>query len=235
MAVARVLENVDAKTPHAFVVAIKASEGPSMLPETLRYRTRLKIVTVESSAPLLPGTVYLASGGARLVVTENEVSIVPRSPGESPLGRVLQDVAQSWAARSTVVVLSGGHAPIREGVQAILDAGGVVYCQSPSTAALQDMPISVLRQVGASGVGSVEEISGWIRDGLSAEVRDTGDPERLEAPLPAAFWTLLEALRVETRLDLYAYRTATLYRRVMQRSRARGCEDIESYIDRQKN
>ena len=230
-AVARVLERVGAESPHAFVVAIKASESPSMLPETLEPRTSLKIVCVEDPVPLLPGTVYLASAGSRLVVTQTEVSVVSRAAGASGLEGLLEGVADAWGDRATVVVLSGGAAPIRAGAQQILDVGGTLYCQSPSTAALEEMPVSVLREVGASGVGSVEEIAAWIRDGLSPEVRDTGDPERCDVPLPAAFWTLLEALRVEMSLDLYAYRTATLYRRVMQRSRARGCEDIEGYID----
>ena len=231
-AIAEVLEGVGRDSPHAFIVAIKASDGPSMLEETLELRTWLRIVRVDSVASLRPGAVYIAPPGSVLVASDAAVAAEARDVGADAIDRVLESVARSWGDRATVVVLSGGAAPVQAGTRAVLAAGGAVYCQSPSTAALEEMPASVLRDVGATSVGSPEEIGVWIRDGLSADVRDTGDPERQELPLPPAFWTLLERVRTATNLDLYAYRTATLFRRVIQRGRALGCPTLDDYFDR---
>lgn len=231
-AVVRVLESAGTASPHAFVVAIKASDGPSMLRETLELRTTRPLTVVEGSEALEPGTVYLAAPGVELQVEATHVTARPRTSGAQALDGVLQSAAQSWGARATAIVLAGGGSPVRAGAQAILDAGGELYCQSPSTASIDDMLITVLSEVGASGVGSCEEIGGWIRGGLSADVRDTGDPERFETPLSPAFWILLERLRSTMGIDLYAYRTATLYRRVSQRARALGIEGLEAYLQR---
>ncbi len=231
-AIAEVLEGVDGDSPHAFVVAIKASDGPSMLEETLELRTRLRVVCVDSVAALRPGAVYIAPPGSILVASDVSIAAEARDVGADAIDRVLESVAQSWGEKATAVVLSGGAAPVQSGARAVLAAGGAVYCQSPSTAALQDMPVSVLRDVGATSVGSPEEISVWIREGLSADVRDTGDPEQQELPLPPAFWTLLERVRTATNLDLYAYRTATLFRRVIQRGRALGFPTLDAYFER---
>lgn len=231
-AIAEVLEGVGRDSPHAFIVAIKASDGPSMLEETLELRTWLRIVRVDSLASLRPGAVYIAPSDSVLIASESSVAAQARDAGGDAIDRVLESVAQCWGERATVVVLSGGAAPVQAGARAVLGAGGAVYCQSPSTAALQEMPASVLRDVGATSVGSPEEIGVWIRDGLSPDVRDTGDPERLDVPLPPAFWTLLERVRTATNLDLYAYRTATLFRRVIQRGRALGCPTLDAYFER---
>lgn len=231
-AVVRVLESAGASSPHAFVVAIKASDGPSMLHETLELRTTRPLVVVEGPEPLEVGTVYLAAPGVELEVGATHVAASPRTRGVLALDAVLQSAAQTWGSNATAIILAGGGAPVRAGAQAILDAGGELYCQSPSTAPVDGMLITVLGEVGASGVGSCEEIGGWIREGLSADVRDTGDPERFETPLPPAFWTLLERLRSTMEIDLYAYRTATLYRRVSQRARALGLDGLEAYLKR---
>lgn len=203
-----------------------------MLRETLELRTNRRLVVVDSDAMLEPGTVYLSAPGMELSVTQTAVTAKPRTPGISGLDGVLRSAAQSWGTQATAIVLAGGTAPVQPGAQAILDAGGELYCQSPSTASIDDMLIGVLSEVGATGVGSCEEIGGWIRDGLSADVRDTGDPERFEGPLAPAFWILLERLRNTMGIDLYAYRTATLYRRVAQRVRTLGADCIESYVER---
>ncbi|MGH1343621.1 MAG: CheR family methyltransferase [Nannocystales bacterium] len=231
-AVVQVLESVGQRSPHAFVVAIKASEGPSMLRETLELRTTRRLVEVESVERLEAGAVYLAAPAMQLVISETSVGATPRAVGASGLDAVLHSAAQTWGPKATAVVLAGGGAPVQSGAQAILDAGGELYCQSPSTASIDDMLRGVLGEVGASGVGSCAEIGGWIRDGLSADVRDTGDPERLEDPLAPAFWVLLERLRGTMGVDLYAYRTATFYRRVTQRARVLGLDGLEAYVDR---
>lgn len=231
-AIAEVLEGVGRDSPHAFIVAIKASDGPSMLEELLELRTPLRVALVDSVAALRPGVVYIAPQGSVLVASEASVAAEEQDVGANALDRVLESVARCWGDRATVVVLSGSSAPVQAGARAVLASGGAIYCQSPSTAALQDMPASVLRDVGATSVGSPKEISAWIRDGLSDDVRDTGDPERQELPLPPAFWTLLERVRTATSLDLYAYRTATLFRRVIQRGRALGCPTLDAYFER---
>ncbi len=231
-AIVEVLESVGPHSPHAFIVAIKSSEGPSMLHETLTLRTSCRLRVVESEAILEAGTVYLGGPGMELGVTEVCVTAKPRTCGVSALCGVLQSAALSWAEHATAIILAGGAAQVQSGAQAILDAGGEVYCQSPSSAPVDDMLIGVLSEVGASGVGSCEEIGGWVRKGLSAEVCDTGDPERGQLPLVPAFWVLLERLRTKMGIDLYAYRTATLYRRVTQRARTLGADNIETYVKR---
>jgi len=231
-AVAKVLAGVGRRSPHAFVVTIKASDGPSMLFETLELSTSMRLVTVQDDARLEPGSVYLARPGEQLVFDNMNVVSEPRTQGACSICTTLESAVKAWGEQTTAVVLSGGSAPIRDGVRAVLDAGGRIYCQSPSTAAIDEMPVSVLREVGASGVGSVGEISTWIREGLPPELRDTGEPDRFAGSLPPAFWTLLEALRVTTDFDLYAYRTATLYRRVAQRARTLGCDDVDAYVER---
>ncbi|MBV1860060.1 MAG: hypothetical protein KUG77_16725 [Nannocystaceae bacterium] len=231
-ALVQVLESVGARSPHAFVLALKATDGPSMLLETLELRTTRRLTVVASVEALEAGTVYLPAPGMQLSVTRTSVIAKPRMSGVPALDGVLQSAAQTWGSKATAVVLAGRGAPVDAGAQAVLDAGGEVYCQSPSTAPIDDMLIGVLSEVGASGVGSCEEIGGWIREGLSADVRDTGDPVRFEVPLAPAFWILLERLRSTMGIDLYAYRTATLYRRVTQRARTLGIDGLEAYLER---
>ncbi len=230
-ALMQVLESVGRNSPHAFVVASKtSSEGPSMLEEMLQARTLMRVVTVESRTPLSSGTVYLPPPGRMLLVSESTVRSAPRSA--SALDEVLSSAAATWGARVTAVMLGGAPAEVVVGVRALMDAGGSVYCQSPAQHSEETLATTVLRHVGATGVGTPEEMATWIRSGLGPAVRDTGDPEQLDVPLPHAFWTLLEQLRRSLGVDLYSYRTATFYRRASQRARALGCPSIESYVER---
>ncbi|MEM6296343.1 MAG: CheR family methyltransferase [Myxococcota bacterium] len=233
-ALTEVLSAVETSTSTAFVVALHLSaEHPSMMAEILDRRTQLRVVTVDGEVRLEPGTVYVIAPGS--VLELRDAMVAPR-PSERELrptviDRLFEQAAATWGAQATGVVLSGSGSDGARGAKAIVQAGGAVYCQSPSTARFDAMPTAVIRRGLATAVGTCAELGKWLEHGLPTVVRDTGDPEGPEgdAALPSAFWSVLERLREVSGIDFYAYRTATLFRRMSQRARTLGHAGLAAY------
>ncbi len=204
-----------------------------MMAEILDRRTRLRVVTVDTEVRLEAGTVYIIAPGSTLELSETVVAsrASERELRPTVIDRLFEQAAESWGPRATAVVLSGSGSDGARGAEVLVRAGGSVYCQSPSTAQFDAMPTAVIRRGLATAVGTCAELGKWLEHGLPTVVRDTGDPEGPEgdAALPSAFWSVLERLREVSGIDFYAYRTATLYRRMSQRARTLGHDGLAAY------
>lgn len=223
-ALSALLASLDARTEVAVVVALHLSaDHPSMMGEILGRRTPLTVVTVEGTRALEAGHLYLVGPGATLEVTHAEVTTSTRETSGPPhvVDALFESAAQTWGERAVGVVLSGSGSDGARGAGVLRAAGARVLCQSPSEAKFGSMSLSVIRAGFASQVGTCDEISRWIE--AVARGEDTEDD------LPAAFWEILELARERLGVDLYKYRTATLSRRMLQRARTRGFEDLEAY------
>src|SRR4029079_4388031 len=118
---------------------------PSHLGDILARRSPLLIVTVETTALLNPGTVYVVPSNRHVEVTGRYVSVLPEH-SDSPKPSVdllLTSAASVFGEQLIAVILTGTGPDGTAGAQAVHAAGGTVVIQNPDTAAYPGMPQSL--------------------------------------------------------------------------------------------
>lgn len=223
-----VLSRLPRRSHDAYVIALGPGvREPQLIAARLERRSKLEVHEVTRRTLLRPGVVYVHPDRALVIDGED---VAPIAVEEMPVDVMLTAAAHHWEEQLTAVVLSGMSTDGRRGAQVVLERGGVVLCESPSHAAFANLPLAVIEAASATAVGSPWELSRWLERGLSVEVTDTGEVDGCTpATLPPALWTVLERLRIRTGVDVYAYKTATICRRVAARARAHGAPTLDAY------
>jgi two-component system chemotaxis response regulator CheB len=109
-----------------------------------------RVVVVDGVAALAEGTAYVPAGGRDLVVDDLVVRALPPSGRFMPSAdRLLTSVA-AVGPRATGVVLSGMGTDGTQGLAAIAERGGRVFCQAPHSAVVPSMPQSALARTRAA-------------------------------------------------------------------------------------
>jgi two-component system chemotaxis response regulator CheB len=138
------------------VVRHRSSDGPDLLPDILRGRTRLRVALADEGDPLAPATVYVAQPGRHLVVTPDgtlHLSDAPKVKHVRPAADVLfKSMAESLGRRAVAVVLTGYGGDGSGGLADIRERSGRVIVQHPDTAQVPCMPNAAL------GTGQLDHV-----------------------------------------------------------------------------
>jgi two-component system CheB/CheR fusion protein len=229
-ALSELLRNVDRSRRAAYVVSLHLSpEYPSMMGHILSRRTTLDVETVSGKMDLRAGCIYVLGPREYLSLAEDTVEANPAPLPHPPsvIDRLFLSAASSWGPRATGILLSGTGHDGRDGAEALLAAGGQVWCQSPAEAKFPGMARAAISSRIATFVGTCTEMAAAITAG-------TQDPAAVPRSNPQelpAFWQLLDVLRHELGLDLFAYRPVTLYRRLVQRSKSVHSHGLQAYME----
>lgn len=136
--------------------------SPSLLPEILGRRSKLRVKTAESGERYEPGTIYVAPPDRHVLIRDGalELSHGPRENGSRPAADPLfRSAAISFASGSIGVVLSGNLDDGTAGLIAIKKAGGIAIVQNPQEALFPSMPASALRDVRVDYCLRLDEIA----------------------------------------------------------------------------
>ena len=140
----------------AFVVIIHLSpDHKSQLSEILDGRTAMPVVQVGDSPELKPNCVYVIAPDRELVIEDNTIDSRPFTEPRgkrAPIDMFFRSVA-AGRGDGLAVLLSGAGSDGSVGVQAIKEAGGVVFVQDPAEAEYGMMPRSAI----ATGVADFVE------------------------------------------------------------------------------
>ncbi len=127
------------------------SSGRSLLAPILSRHTELDVVEAQDGQRLAAGRIYVAPNDRHLLLADGYLQLDrgPKENGVRPAVDVmLRTLAESYAARSIAVILSGALGDGSAGARAVRNAGGLVLIQDPDDATIASMPESAMRAIG---------------------------------------------------------------------------------------
>jgi two-component system, chemotaxis family, CheB/CheR fusion protein len=229
----------------AFIVVIHLSpDHASSLPEVLQRHTRMPVVAARGDELPVPNHVYVIPPGKLLTMAEGRLLLTALPEGRGKRATIdlfLRTLADSYGARATGILLSGGDADGASGLQRIKERGGLTVAQDPGEALHSDMPRAAIATAMVDWVLGAADIPPRLvryrsRDRQLAPLADLD--ERFAPPEARAVleqeWVLREILlflRARTGRDFTYYKQPTIARRVMRRLQVNEIDRLDAYLD----
>lgn len=135
-----------------FVVIHLAATRDSVLPSILAANAALPVSHPIHGEKLEPGHIYVAPPDNHLMLEPGRMRVVrgPKESGHRPaVDALFRTAAVAYGPRVIGVVLSGYQDCGTAGMMSIKARGGISVVQDPASAAIPDMPRSVLAHSGA--------------------------------------------------------------------------------------
>ena len=153
-----------------FVVVHLPADQNSVMAECLQSKCWLQVKEAEDKEPIQAGTVYVAPPDYHLLVEQDQrlsLSSEEAVQFSRPSIDVLFESAADVYGESLVgVILSGANNDGAQGLQAVIDAGGVGLVQLPDLAHARTMPQAALEGCPTAIAMSVPEIAKYLEKGV---------------------------------------------------------------------
>lgn len=127
-------------------------EYTGIFAEALNERSKIKVKEAYHGAELLPGTLWIASGGQHVEIFNDGYRMKLKTHrgtkelGVRPSINVLfRSAAMQYGSGTLGIILSGHGTDGLDGATAVKLAGGTVLVQDPQTAIAPEMPLNVIR------------------------------------------------------------------------------------------
>jgi two-component system, chemotaxis family, CheB/CheR fusion protein len=200
----------------------------SMLAGILAGATAIPVQEVADGMRIERDQVYVIPPDTQMTVQDDILRLVPRAPKvpHRPLDTFFCSLAEDRKGAAIGVVLSGNDADGAIGLQAIHDAGGTTFAQSPESAKFKVMPRAAA--VAADFVLAPAAIAERLVDIARGDaLRENARP----APPAAEFDRVLELLRVHHPIDFGHFKRASIERRILRRVLLGNHSDLSAYAD----
>jgi two-component system CheB/CheR fusion protein len=213
----------------------------SMLAGILAGATAMPVQEVVEGIRIERDHIYVIPPDTQMTVAGNVLHLIPRTPKvpHRPLDTFFRSLALDRKARAIGVVLSGNDADGTLGLQAIRDAGGMTFAQTPESAKFDIMPRAAAKAADfvLPPAGIAERLIGVTRGG-SAKRRSTVPAKQAvvqgDEPSPAEaveFERVLQVLRSFHTVDFGHFKRSSLERRILRRVLLGNHESLSAYAD----
>jgi two-component system CheB/CheR fusion protein len=201
----------------------------SMLVDILAGATAMPVQEVADGMRIERDHVYVIPPDTQMTVQGDVLRLAPRTPKvpHRPLDSFFRSLAEERESDAIGVVLSGADADGALGLQAIHDAGGITFAQSPESAKFEVMP-----KAAAAAADFVLPPAG-IAERLVNIVRREGSGEGEEPAPPAAadLDRILELLRARHPVDFSHFKRPSVERRILRRALLGDHDGLRSYAE----
>jgi two-component system CheB/CheR fusion protein len=228
-ALSQLFSRLDPDLGMAYVVIVHLSpDGPSQLTAILSKCTRLSVIEVTRETQINPNCVYVIPPNNQLVIRDNRIALEafsePRGP-RAPIDLFFRSLA-AGRGDGMAVVLTGAGSDGAVGVQAVKEAGGVIFAQDPNEAEYPMMPRSSIATGVVDFVETLEALPRRIAEvAHSKRALRSLEVETAEVELRQ----LLSFLRARTGHDFSNYKRATVLRRVGRRMQVARLDSLAAY------
>lgn len=227
-ALSRLFRDLDPKLGLAYVVIMHLSDdAPSALARIIAGRTSMPVQEVTSHTQIRPNSVYVISPRNQLFIQDYQLAVEPfsESRGRTPIDHFFRSLAVG-RGDGLAVVLTGAGSDGAVGIQAVKEAGGVIFAQDPGDAEYPMMPRSAI----ASGVVDFIETLDMLPRRIAEVARSKQALRSLQSDsAEAELRQILSFLRARTGHDFSNYKRATILRRVGRRMQVARCESLAGY------
>ncbi len=226
---------ISGETGMAYVlVQHLAPDHKSILSELVKRHTRMPVQEVEDGMVVKPDCAYIIPPSLDMALLDGRLHLLqPSAPRglRLPIDFFFRSLAQDQHERAICVVLSGSGSDGTLGARAVKGEGGLVLAQTPSTAAYDGMPRSVI----ATGLvdfllapGEMpQEIMRYVAHAFRKPPPALDDPP-VEAEDSLAKIGIL--LRDATGHDFSQYKQSTLVRRIERRMALHQIRRQDDYV-----
>lgn len=193
----------------------------SMLVDILSRATAIPVQEVTDGMRIEPDSVYVIPPDTQMTILGGVLRLAPRTPEvpHRPLDTFFRSLAEERGSSAIGVVLSGNDADGALGLQAIHDAGGITFAQTPDSAKFEIMP-----RAAASAADFVLPPAG-IAERLAGIARGNGEDKEAELE------RVHELLRAHHPVDFTHFKRASVERRIMRRVLLGKHDSLASYGD----
>lgn len=232
--------NVPSNTGMAFVVIQHLSpDFKSMMYELLARDTNMAIHRVEDGMTVEANNIYLLPPKKEMVIAGGTLRLIDKDLSKGltlPIDRFLESLAREWGPRGIGIILSGSGSDGSRGVRDLYQAGGLVICESTTTAKFDGMPLSAQATGMVDMVLTPQEMGRALTrhaasplDARRTRERDTNSFQfdLSETGLDA----IRGLLKHEYSIDFSLYKEATVQRRIGRRVAMSHLANVEDYAD----
>lgn len=198
---------------------------PSMLVDLLAATTAMPVQEVVDGIPVERNHIYVIPPDKQMTLQGDVLRLVPRTPKvpHRPLDTFFSSLAKERQSDAIGVVLSGNDADGALGLQAIQDAGGITFAQTPESAKFDVMPRA------AAGAADFVLPPEEIAERLARIGRADGSAK--DAQPAADFDRVLEVLRLRHPVDFSHFKRSSVERRILRRALLGNHDDVRGYAD----
>ncbi|CRI64383.1 MCP methyltransferase/methylesterase, CheR/CheB with PAS/PAC sensor [Thiocapsa sp. KS1] len=224
----------DIGTGMAFVlVQHLAPDHKSILTELVKRYTRMQVQEVEDGMRVEPDCAYIIPPNNDMALFNGALRLLePTAPHglRLPIDFFFRSLAQDQHERAICVVLSGTGSDGTLGARAIKGEGGLVIAQSPTTAAYDGMPRSLIASGHADYVLPPEEMPAHLIAYAAQAFGKATRPITPSATPEDALTKICILLRDKTRHDFSQYKETTLRRRIERRMALHRIDRLGDYV-----
>ncbi len=240
----KLFQNLPADTGMAFVIIQHLSpDFKSMMYELLARDTKMQIHRVEDGMPIEANHVYLLPPRKEIIIAGGKLHLMDKDLSKGltlPIDHFFESLARECGSRGIGIILSGSGSDGSRGIRDLSQAGGLVICESETTAKFDGMPLSAQATGIVDMVLMPQEIGAALIQYASnpQEAKRDSDlsykREQLRLGL-RGLDAIYELFRHEYDLDFSVYKEATVHRRISRRVAMSGVPTIDSYAERLRN
>ncbi len=220
-----------ADTGMAFVVVQHLSpDFRSLMDELIARHSEMPVIVVEDGTRIEPNHIYLLPPRKEMIVRNRTLMLTDKPNGLSlPIDLFFCSLAQDVGQDAVGVVLSGSGSDGSRGVVDIKRAGGLVMCESASTAKFDSMPVSAQTTGVVDHVATPRDISRLLcgLPPLDPDEREEDDVLNEDPSMDA----VLRLLRDNFGIDFSLYKMTTVTRRVQRRLDLVRARNLEAYVE----
>lgn len=197
----------------------------SMLVSILSGTTTMSVLEVVDGMRIERDHIYVIPPDAQLTLEGDQLRLAPRTPKvpHRPLDTFFLSLAGTHETEAVGIVLSGNDADGALGLEAIRDAGGITFAQSPESAKFGIMPRAAA--VVADFVLPPREIAQRL---VSISRSKTRSDHRRDSE---AFERILQLLRAHHAIDFSHFKRPTIERRILRRALLGNHPDLSIYAE----
>ncbi|MFY9835125.1 MAG: chemotaxis protein CheB, partial [Xanthobacteraceae bacterium] len=219
-------------TGAAFIVVVHLDpQHRSELSTIVATRTKMPVVSVETSARLEPNHVYVIPPDRRLQVVDHRLQATefdePRGQ-RLPIDFLFRSVAERLGD-GFAVILSGAGSDGAIGVRAVKESGGIILVQDPNEADYASMPRSAIETGAVDFILPMRDLAKRLTDLI--RIKEVVWPPEMGDLDEDMLRRILAHLRVRTGHDFSKYKRSTVVRRLARRMQVNRIETLKGYYD----
>ncbi|MGB3616229.1 MAG: chemotaxis protein CheB [Elainellaceae cyanobacterium] len=243
-ACSEVLSRLPVDTGMAFVLVQHLSpDQASLLSELLARITPMSVETATDGKRVQANHIYVIPPNTQMTIDRGRLHLLTCDQHQGRVKTIdifFQSLAADQKHNAIAIMLSGSNDDGALGIQAIRDAGGVVFAQEPSTAEFGNMPSAAIATGRVNFIlppaAIAEELINSSRNPASRDVCQLEREDSSALAVPNDDLDIIfRLLHRQTGIEFTEYKPSTLQRRLQRRVALHRCFDLGEYIQYLQN